>query len=88
MPARKAAQVDPMRTELVQRQSDLGSCRCDGHKGNAEHLRSGNGPEFVARDLRKWLAATGAKTPYIKPGSSWENGYCERFNSTESWESI
>jgi putative transposase len=25
-------------------------------KGVPEHLRSDNGPEFVARDLRKWLA--------------------------------
>jgi transposase InsO family protein len=50
-------------------------------KGVPEHLRSDNGPEFVARDLRKWLAATGAKTAYIEPGSPWENGYCESFNS-------
>ncbi len=39
------------------------------------------GPEFVAKDLRKWLAGTGAKTAYIEPGSPWENGYCESFNS-------
>lgn len=50
-------------------------------KGVPEHLRSDNGPEFVARDLRKWLAGTGAKTLYIEPGSPWENGYCESFNS-------
>jgi transposase InsO family protein len=50
-------------------------------KGVPEHLRSDNGPEFVAKDLRKWLAATGAKTAYIEPGSPWENGYCESFNS-------
>jgi len=35
-------------------------------------FRSDNGPEFVARDLRKWLAAAGAKTLYIEPGSPWE----------------
>jgi len=50
-------------------------------KGVPEHLRSDNGPEFVAHDLRKWLAGTGAKTAYIEPGSPWENGYCESFNS-------
>lgn len=50
-------------------------------KGVPEHIRSDNGPEFVAVDLRKWLAATGAKTLYIEPGSPWENGYCESFNS-------
>jgi transposase InsO family protein len=26
-------------------------------------------------------AETGAKTLYIEPGSPWENGYCESFNS-------
>jgi putative transposase len=31
--------------------------------------------------LRKWLGARGAKTLYIEPGSPWENGYCESFNS-------
>jgi transposase InsO family protein len=46
-----------------------------------EHLRSDNGPEFVAKDLRKCLAKTGAQTLYIEPGSPWENGYCESFNS-------
>jgi transposase InsO family protein len=50
-------------------------------KGVPQHIRSDNGPEFVARDLRKWLANTGTKTLYIEPGSPWENGYCESFNS-------
>jgi putative transposase len=50
-------------------------------KGVPEHIRSDNGPEFIAKDLRKWLADTGAKTTYIEPDSPWENGYCERFNS-------
>jgi len=27
------------------------------------------------------LARTGTKTLYIEPGSPWENGYCESFNS-------
>jgi putative transposase len=38
-------------------------------KSVPEHIRSDNGHEFVARDLRQWLAATGAKTLYIEPGS-------------------
>jgi transposase InsO family protein len=50
-------------------------------RGIPEHIRSDNGPEFVARDLRRWLQNTGAKTLYIEPGSPWENGYCESFNS-------
>ena len=50
-------------------------------KGIPEHIRSDNGPEFIAEDLRKWLADIGARTLYIEPGSPWENGYCESFNS-------
>jgi transposase InsO family protein len=49
--------------------------------GIPEYIRSDNGPEFVARELRKWLAQTGTATLYIEPGSPWENGYCESFNS-------
>ena len=39
-------------------------------KGVPEHLRSDNGPEFVAKDLRKWLAKTGAKTLYMGRSST------------------
>ena len=49
--------------------------------GIPEYIRSDNGPEFVAKELRKWLARTGAATLYIEPGSPWESGYCESFNS-------
>jgi transposase InsO family protein len=49
--------------------------------GIPQYVRSDNGPEFVAKELRKWLARTGAATLYIEPGSPWENGYCESFNS-------
>jgi len=49
-------------------------------RGVPAHIRSDNGPEFVAQALRDWIAAVGAKTAYIEPGSPWENGYCESFN--------
>jgi len=49
-------------------------------RGIPEHIRSDNGPEFVARELRKWLATLGTGTLCIEPGSPWENGYCESFN--------
>ena len=49
-------------------------------RGVPTHIRSDNGPEFVATGLREWIAAVGAKTAYIEPGSPWENGYCESFN--------
>lgn len=50
-------------------------------RGIPGHIRSDNGPEFVAKALRQWIAAVGARTAYIEPGSPWENGYCESFNS-------
>jgi transposase InsO family protein len=49
-------------------------------RGIPEHIRSDNGPEFIATELRKWLSKLGTKTLYIEPGSPWENGYCESFN--------
>ena len=48
--------------------------------GIPEHIRSDNGPEFTAKDVRKWLARLGVKTLFIEPGSPWENGYIESFN--------
>ena len=51
------------------------------HHGPPEHIRSDNGPEFIANALRNWLGRIGVKTLYIEPGSPWENGYCESFNS-------
>ena len=39
------------------------------------------GPEFVAKAVQGWIAAVGAKTAYITPGSPWENGYVESFNA-------
>jgi transposase InsO family protein len=50
------------------------------YRGIPENIRSDNGPEFVAEELRKWLAKVGTGTLYIEPGSRWENGYCESFN--------
>jgi putative transposase len=45
-----------------------------------EHIRSDNGPEFTAREIRKWLADIGVQTLFIEPGSPWENGYIESLN--------
>ena len=50
-------------------------------RGVPAHIRSDNGPEFVAKALRDWIAAVGAKMAYIAPGSPWENGYVESFNA-------
>ena len=50
-------------------------------RGPPEYIRSDNGSEFIAQKVRDWIAAVGAKTAYIEPGSPWENGYCESFNA-------
>lgn len=50
-------------------------------RGTPQFIRSDNGPEFIARRVRDWISAVGAKTAYIEPGSPWENGYCESFNA-------
>jgi transposase InsO family protein len=39
--------------------------------GPPEHIRSDNGPEFVAINVREWLGRIGVKTLYIEPGSPW-----------------
>jgi putative transposase len=49
--------------------------------GIPAHIRSDNGPEFVAKAVQQWIAVVGAKTAYIERGSSWENGYIESFNA-------
>ncbi len=48
--------------------------------GTPRHIRSDNGPERVAQQLRQWLARLGTQAVYITPGSPRENGYCESFN--------
>lgn len=50
-------------------------------RGPPAYVRSDTGPEFIALVLREWIAAVGSQTAYIEPGSPWENGYCESFNS-------
>ena len=48
--------------------------------GRPKHLRSDNGPEFIAYAIQDWLAASAVKTLYITPGSPWENGHIESFH--------
>ena len=50
-------------------------------RGILAWIPSDNGPEFVAEAVRRWLAAVGARSAFIEPGSSWENGYIESFNA-------
>jgi transposase InsO family protein len=48
--------------------------------GVPTHLRSDNGPEFIAYAIQDWLKDKGVKTIYITPGSPWENAYIESFH--------
>jgi putative transposase len=50
-------------------------------RGAPAHIRSDNGPEFIARAIRGWMAGAGVEALYIEPGAPWENGYAESFNS-------
>ena len=63
-------------TDVIDMLSDLFILR-----GIPGHIRSDNGPEFVAKLVQAWIAEVGAKTAYIAPGSPWENGYIESFNA-------
>ena len=63
-------------TDVVDALTDLFILR-----GPPQFIRSDNGPEFIAQNVRDWITAVGAKTAYIEPGSPWENGYCESFNA-------
>ncbi|MBK0400133.1 IS3 family transposase [Limibaculum sp. M0105] len=63
-------------TSVIDALSDLFILR-----GVPGFIRSDNGPEFIAQAVRHWIAAVGAKTSYIEPGSPWENGYVEGFNA-------
>ena len=49
-------------------------------------IRSDNGPEFIAKAVKRWLEASGVRTLYIEPGSPWENAYSETFISRFSDE--
>jgi transposase InsO family protein len=50
------------------------------HYGVPTHLRSDNGPEFIAYAIQDWLSEKNVKTIYITPGSPWENAYIESFH--------
>jgi putative transposase len=50
-------------------------------RGVSKHIRSDNGPEFIAKAIRRWLSYAGVEALYVEPGSPWENGYAESFHS-------
>jgi putative transposase len=50
-------------------------------RGVPKHIRSDNGPEFIAKALRRYGEQVGLELMYIEPGAPWENGYGESFLS-------
>ena len=50
-------------------------------RGVPRCIRSDNGPEFMAKAIRRWLKQVDVETLYIEPGAPWENGYAESFHS-------
>lgn len=50
-------------------------------RGAPCYIRSDNGPEFISRRVRSFLDSVGVETSYIEPGSPWQNGFIESFNS-------
>jgi putative transposase len=60
-------------TDVVDVLSDLFILR-----GVPGHIRSDNGPEFIAKSVREWIVAVGAKTAYIEPGGTVRISVCGR----------
>lgn len=54
--------------------------------GIPKHIRSDNGPEFIAKKLVTWMKSLEVQPLFIQPGSPWENGYCESFNGKMRYE--
>ncbi|MCY2967089.1 MAG: integrase core domain-containing protein [Planctomycetota bacterium] len=55
--------------------------RPDPFCASPENVRSDNGPEFIAKAMRRWLKHLDIGALYVTPGSSWENGSAQSFNS-------
>jgi transposase InsO family protein len=55
--------------------------RVIGWRGAARNIRSDNGSEFVCEALSCWLPQKGTEPIPVAPGSPWENGISESFNS-------
>jgi transposase InsO family protein len=49
--------------------------------GVPRHIRSDNGPEFIAPGIRRHGQQAGLEMLYIEPGAPWENGLAESFFS-------
>lgn len=50
-------------------------------RGTPVYIRMDNGPEFISHALARWAKEMGITLYFIDPGSPWQNGKCESFNS-------
>jgi putative transposase len=50
-------------------------------RGAPVHIRSDNGPEFIAQAIRRGCVEAKVEVLYIEPGAPWENGYAESFHA-------
>jgi putative transposase len=55
--------------------------RVIGWRGAPRQIRSDNGSEFICEAVGGWLPQQGAEAIPVAPGSPWENGFGESFNS-------
>jgi putative transposase len=55
--------------------------RVIGRRGAPTSIRSDNGSEFICEALTGWLPTKGTEPIPVAPGSPWENGCSESFNS-------
>ena len=55
--------------------------RISALKGLPQTITVDNGPEFISKAIKHWLTMIGVEVLYIEPGSPWQNGFCESFNS-------
>lgn len=50
-------------------------------RGAPACIKCDNGSELIARQVTDWLRERGTDTYFIEPGSPWQNGHNESFNS-------
>ena len=50
-------------------------------RGAPIYIRGDGGPEFISKALQGWSSEMGVTMYFIDPGSPWQNGKCESFNS-------
>jgi putative transposase len=55
--------------------------RVIGRRGAPTRIRSDNGSEFICQALASWLPSKGTEPIQVAPGSPWQNGFIESFNS-------